>query len=536
MDSGYGNSAVDPGFIAQHIACPTYITLNETQEVRGIGGGIAMCTKLLLLPVYYPTMEGNYAEIMRPFHLFPDLGVDLLCGVDTIREEGIDMFYASSVPQMRIASCENAAVKINVHSGEIIKKIPVRAAATTVIPANATTIDAIKTPRPLPPNQDYLFTPSKLKSVSTSGTGAPHAVCSHDQKNVLFTNLQDTPVTLFRNSVLGHLQSAASENVAVWHKAAKEVRGFLGFPALARAATAVLGFTATASAVFDPGAECSMPLPSDAPAFALKPPRPRPCPVAAPTLPDGKCADEEWAPPGWLHKVYVPNYEYDLPDGIIVPDVATSTYLQVIVNETDDISPDEISALRLLVIHHLHLFNDGMSCVREPMQDRMRLPVDREYELRLKARGPYRLSRRGQTTVNTNFDELRAYSRLENVCKPTPWGLQVFVVYKDTKERPVLDMRVLNDGLPGDSYPLPRMESVIEPLQGMRWLGTVNITSAFYQRLLHPDDRHRTAVVSHRGVEQFATTVMGCKNSVQHQQKLMDKRVLSKLSWRGASC
>jgi hypothetical protein len=43
-------------------------------------------------------------------------------------------------------------------------------------------------------------------------------------------------------------------------------------------------------------------------------------------------------------------------------------------------------------------------------------------------------------------------------------------------------------------------------------------------------------VVTHRGVEQFAATVMGCKNSVQHQQKLMDRRVLSKLSWRGASC
>jgi hypothetical protein len=116
----------------------------------------------------------------------------------------------------------------------------------------------------------------------------------------------------------------------------------------------------------------------------------------------------------------------------------------------------------------------------------------------------------------------------------TPWGHQVFVVYKGPKERPVIDMRPLNDALAGDSYPLPRMESIIEPLKGMRWLGTVDITSAFYQRLLHPDDRHRAAVVTHRGVEQFATTVMDCKNSVQHQQKLMDRRVLSKPSWRGA--
>jgi transposase InsO family protein len=534
MDSGYGNSAVDAGFIARHIAHPTYHMLKEPKEVHGIGGGIAMCTKLLLLPVYYPTMDGNYAQITRPFHVFPDLGVELLCGVDTIREEGIDMFYSSSVPQMRIASCENAAVRIEVH-GERITKIPVRAAATIVIPANSTTVVAIKTPRPLPSNQDYLFTPSRLKSVSTSGAGAPHAVCSHDQRNVLFTNLQDTPMTLFKNTVLGHLQSAASEEIAVWHEAAKEVRGFLGLSRLARACTAGLAFAASAKATFDPEIVSDMPVPETAP-FPLEPPRPRPCPVAAAALPGAQCSEELWSPPAWLQEPYVPNYEYDLPAGITVPDVSSSTYAEVVINDSDDISPEQVEALRQLVKRHPHLFNDGMGCVREPIEDWMRLPVDRAYELRLKPRGPYRLSKNGEAAVDENFDDLHRYGRLERVTKATPWGLQVFVVYTTAKKRPVIDMRLLNDGLAGDSYPLPRMESIIEPLQGMRWLGTVDITSAFYQRLLHPDDRHRTAVVTHRGVEQFATTVMGCKNSVQHQQKLMDRRVLSKLSWRGASC
>jgi hypothetical protein len=37
-------------------------------------------------------------------------------------------------------------------------------------------------------------------------------------------------------------------------------------------------------------------------------------------------------------------------------------------------------------------------------------------------------------------------------------------------------------------------------------------------------------------VEQFATSIMGGKTSVQHQQRLMDRRLISKLSWRGASC
>jgi hypothetical protein len=117
VDSGYANSAVDADFVTKYVTSPAYQMLATPKEVRGIGGGIALCTKLLLLPFYYPTMDGNYVELIRPLHVFPDLGVDLLCGIDTIREEGIDMFFSSTVPQMRIASCQNSAVKINVLAG-----------------------------------------------------------------------------------------------------------------------------------------------------------------------------------------------------------------------------------------------------------------------------------------------------------------------------------------------------------------------------------------------------------------------------------
>jgi hypothetical protein len=417
MDSGYGNSAVYADFITKHVPHPVYHVLEEPKEVRGIGGGIAMCTKLLMLTIYYPTMDGRYAELHRSFHVFPDLGVDLLCGIDTIREEGIDMFYSSSVPQMRIASCDNAAVRIDVRTGKQVKKVPVCAASTTVILANSTAIIAIKTPDSanLPSNQDYLFTPSKLKSVSVSGSGAPHAVVSHDQKNILFTNLQDTDVTLFKNTVLGHLQSTSSEDVAVWHEAAKDVRGFLGLTTIVKACTAALAFTATVSKqTFNPEIDSPMPLPDDAPSFPLEPPRPRPCLVKSTAeLPSTECATEQWSPPPWLQEQYVPHYEYELPEGISVPDVSSTTYAQIVINETDDISPEQVKALRQLVARHPHLFNDGMGCVREPIQDWMRLPVDRAYELRLKPRGPYRLSKNGEAAVDENFDDLHLYSPIK---------------------------------------------------------------------------------------------------------------------------
>jgi hypothetical protein len=345
VDSGYGNSAVDAAFVSQRVPNPIYQLLKEPKKVCCIGGGIAMCEKLLMLPVYYPTMDGNFAEITGPssFHVFLELGVDLLLGIDTIREEGIDIFFSSTVPQMRIASCQNAAVKIDVWDGDRVSKIPVRAASTIVVPANSTTIVEIQVSRHLPSKQDYLFTPSKLKSVSAASAGAPHAIVSPDQKNIMFTNLHDTDITLFKNTVVRHLHSTASEDVAVWHEAAQEVRGFLGLSKIAKACTAALAFAGTASSskqVFNPEANTPMPLPdgADSPPFPLESPSPRPCLVASQEiLPDSACSTEKWSPPSWLHKEYALHYEYDLPAGIRIPNVSMTTYTQVVVNETDDI-------------------------------------------------------------------------------------------------------------------------------------------------------------------------------------------------------
>jgi hypothetical protein len=582
IDSGYGNSTVDEGFLA-NVTEPTYRALEVPVIVKGIGGAKVTCTRVAIFSTYWPTIDGRLAKITRPYHIFPNLGCDLLVGIDTIYVERIDLFFSSAIPQMRIGNCDAASVRITVFKKELFNKVPVRAAKRTIVPANSTAVVPIKIGRLLPPNQDYLFTPSKLKTISTAGAGAPHGLFTSEQRAVLFTNLNDTPLTIFHNTILGHVESVQKAHHAAWEEATNEVNAFLGAteeaPVTANRSNAYLGTKGT----FDPDADSDMPIPldssylssmptpaagsfslgdgppplgdgpppdlADVPLFGLgdgpppglggpiEPPRPRPV-VATTPCPDAglKCAQEDWTEPAWLYTTYQPQYEYDLPKGIIVPTVETTTYKLVVINEDDDVSPEQIQALQALVARHPTLFNDGMGCVREPIEDWLRLPVDKDHELIIQAGRPYNVSKRGERAIDTNFDALRAHGRLETPKRSTPWGLKVFEIYKLDKERPVIDMRLLNAALPGDSYPLPKMEDIIEPLSGMRWLGTVDITSAFYQRLLHPDDRHRAAVVTHRGVEQFATSVMGGKTSVQHQQRLMDRRLIAQLSWRGASC
>ncbi|KAH0604092.1 uncharacterized protein H6S33_007123 [Morchella sextelata] len=62
-------------------------------------------------------------------------------------------------------------------------------------------------------------------------------------------------------------------------------------------------------------------------------------------------------------------------------------------------------------------------------------------------------------------------------------------------------MRMLNELVPRDAYPLPRQEDIFAKIS---------------------DNRCRTGIVTHRGHEMFTLSPMGYKRSVQHQQNLMD--------------
>lgn len=81
----------------------------------------------------------------------------------------------------------------------------------------------------------------------------------------------------------------------------------------------------------------------------------------------------------------------------------------------------------------------------------------------------------------------------------------------------MVDMQPLNSITIGDAYPLPRPDDVTAKLHKKTWISTFNVTSSFYQRMIHPDDAHRTAAVTHRGQEMFRVAPMSFKRSPAHQ-------------------
>jgi hypothetical protein len=313
IDSGYGNSAVDKLFLETHVDQPVYRDLDEPVIVRGIGGAKVACTQLAIFPVYYPTLDGRLAKMTRAYHIFADLGCELLIGIDTIYLERIDLFFSSAVQQMRLGNCESVAVRISVFKKQLVKKVPVRAAKRTIIPANSTAIMEVKLSRTLPTDQDYIFTPSKLKPISAAGAGAPHGIFAHDQRSILFTNVNDADVTNFHNTVLGHVESIQKAHHAAWEEASHEVNAFLGETVQAAKAVGAVEAIQAGEAIetleeeealkssganakkgtFDPDMDAEMPLPGDAPTFPGEPTRPRPNVSIAPCPDTGiKCTEE----------------------------------------------------------------------------------------------------------------------------------------------------------------------------------------------------------------------------------------------------
>lgn len=121
----------------------------------------------------------------------------------------------------------------------------------------------------------------------------------------------------------------------------------------------------------------------------------------------------------------------------------------------------------------------------------------------------------------------------------TPFSFQVFVVWKpepngSRKSRAVVDIRMLNNLVVPDSYPLPLQSEIIANVQGCTHLAVLDAASFFYQWLLHPDYRYMFIVVTHRGQQTFQVPIMSYINSVAYVQREIDNILQSVRDWARA--
>ena len=90
------------------------------------------------------------------------------------------------------------------------------------------------------------------------------------------------------------------------------------------------------------------------------------------------------------------------------------------------------------------------------------------------------------------------------------------------KARLVVDYRVLNNAIEKSSWPIPRMNEILEKLAGSTYLSSLDLVDGFHQCPLHEDSRKYTAFITAAGCYEYTTSPMGLATSPNHYQFVME--------------
>ena len=84
----------------------------------------------------------------------------------------------------------------------------------------------------------------------------------------------------------------------------------------------------------------------------------------------------------------------------------------------------------------------------------------------------------------------------------------------------------LNKQTVKDSYPLARIDYIFNRIGRSKWFSTMDLLSGFWQVMIKPEHRYKTAVVTMRGLYEYMVMPFGLCNAPATFQRLMDNIIL----------
>ena len=137
-------------------------------------------------------------------------------------------------------------------------------------------------------------------------------------------------------------------------------------------------------------------------------------------------------------------------------------------------------------------------------------------------RRAYRLSPAEMREVESTIKELLAKGYIEP--SNSPYGAPVLFVHKkDGSLRMVIDYRSLNKLTVKNKYPLPRIDALLDQLQGAQYFSSLDLMSGYHQIKIKNDDVCKTAFNTPFGHYQWRVLSFGLTNAAATFQQEMNK-------------
>ncbi|UYV78534.1 hypothetical protein LAZ67_16001927 [Cordylochernes scorpioides] len=128
---------------------------------------------------------------------------------------------------------------------------------------------------------------------------------------------------------------------------------------------------------------------------------------------------------------------------------------------------------------------------------------------------PYRVSAKEREIIKEQIDEMLR----DGIIRPSssPWSFAVILVKKrDGKYRFCVDYRKLNDVTVKDVYPIPRIDEVLDTLQGSKYFSAIDLKSGYWQVEVEEKDKEKTAFTTAHGLYEFNVMPFGLCRPLLH--------------------
>ena len=104
------------------------------------------------------------------------------------------------------------------------------------------------------------------------------------------------------------------------------------------------------------------------------------------------------------------------------------------------------------------------------------------------------------------------------------WLANIVLVKKSNgKWRMCVNFTDLNKACPRDSFPLPRIDALVDYTSGYELFSFMDAFSGYNQIFIHPEDQEKTLFITDRGLYCYKVMPFGLKNVGAMYQRLVNK-------------